>query len=145
VINAPYSRDEDPARLDMDRVVRWLSDESYWAKGRPRDMVERSFAGSQPCGIYTEQDGQVAVARLVTDGATFVWFCDVYVDAAHRGRGLGGGLAHWAVEWAEQRDIHRLVLGTRDAHEVYGRVGFTPLRHPDVFMEIDRRPQRLGS
>jgi GNAT superfamily N-acetyltransferase len=141
---APYRLSEDPAELDMDRVVQWLSVDSYWAHGRPRDMVERSFAASYPCGVYTEEHGQVAVARLVSDAATFAWYCDVYVDAAHRGRGLGDALTRWAVTWAEQRDVHRLLLGTRDAHEVYRRAGFQPLRHPTVFMEIDRRPQRLG-
>jgi GNAT superfamily N-acetyltransferase len=142
---APYRLSEDPADLDLDRVFAWLSGESYWAKGRPRDVVERSFAGSASCGVYSDRDGQVAVARLVSDGATFAWFCDVYVDAAHRGRGLGDALARWAVQWAERNGVNRLLLGTRDAHEVYRRVGFEPLRHPSLWMEIDHRPQRLES
>jgi GNAT superfamily N-acetyltransferase len=144
VITAPYRLSEDPAELDMDRVFPWLSVESYWAAGRPRDLVERSFAGSYPCGVYTEEHGQVAVARLVSDGATFAWFCDVFVEAAHRGRGLGLGLARWAVDWAEQRGVQRVLLATRDAHDVYRRVGFVPFPHPDLWMQIDTRPQRLA-
>jgi GNAT superfamily N-acetyltransferase len=145
VTETTYRLSEDPADLDMDRVFDWLSGDAYWALGRPRDVVERSFAGSFVCGLYAEEHGQVAVARLVSDGATYAWFCDVYVDPAHRGRGLGGRLAQWAVDWAEQRHVHRVLLATRDAHEVYARVGFEPLRRSDIFMEIDRRPQRLTS
>lgn len=143
MITEPYRLSEDPDEQDLDRVFAWISGDSYWAKGRPRDVLERSFASSPACSIHSDADGQVAVARLVTDFATFAWLCDVYVDGAHRGRGLGDALARWAVAWAEQRDVHRLLLGTRDAHEVYRRAGFAPLAHPEVFMEIDRRPQRL--
>jgi len=51
-------------------VHRWLSGESYWAAGRTRDVVDRSFAASLGVGVY---DGgtQVGVARVVTDRATF--------------------------------------------------------------------------
>jgi GNAT superfamily N-acetyltransferase len=142
VIAAPYRLSEDPAELDMDRIARWLGEESYWAKGRPREVIERSFATSSACGVFSDVDGQVAVARLVSDGETFAWLCDVYVDAAHRGRGIGDGLARWAVEWAERHEVPRVLLATRDAHEVYRRAGFTPLADTGIWMEIDRRPQR---
>jgi GNAT superfamily N-acetyltransferase len=142
VTASPYRLSDDPDELDMNRVFRWLSGESYWARGRPREVVERSFAGSSGCGVYSAEHGQVAVARMVSDGATFAWFCDVYVDAAHRGRGLGLRLAQWSVDWAEHRGVDRIVLATGDAHDVYRRVGFVPFSHPDMWMQIDRRPQR---
>ena len=144
MISAPYRLSEDPADLDLDRVTQWLGGDSYWAKGRSRDVVERSFAASYPCGVY-DDDGQVAVARLVSDGATFAWLCDVYVDSAHRGRGLGDGLARWAVSWAARFGVNRLLLATRDAHEVYRRAGFDALAAPDRWMEVDQRPQRMES
>jgi hypothetical protein len=31
-----------------------------------------------------------------------------------------------------------VVLGTRDAHGLYQRYGFTPLAYPDRFMEVVR-------
>jgi GNAT superfamily N-acetyltransferase len=139
VISTDYRLSEDPAELDLDRIYRWISQEAYWAKGRERDAVERSFANSCPVGLYGPT-GQVAVARMVSDQATFAWLCDVFVDAAHRGRGLGSRIAHWAVDWAERRGIPRIVLATLDAHEVYANAGFTPLTHPQRWMQIDRRP-----
>lgn len=143
MLPAPYRLSEAHDELDMDRVFAWLSGDSYWAKGRARDVIERSFATSAVCGIYSDADGQVAVARLVSDGATFAWYCDVYVGPGHRGQGLGDALTRWAVRWTEEREVPRILLATRDAHEVYARTGFYPLRRPDTFMEIDRRPQRL--
>jgi GNAT superfamily N-acetyltransferase len=136
-----YRLSDNRDELDMDRVFHWLSFESFWAKGRSREVIERAFAGSFPVGAYSG-DQQVAVARVISDGATFGWLADVFVDVAHRGHGLGTRLAKWAVDWMEERGIQRMVLATADAHGVYATVGFQPLQHPQRLMEIDRRPQR---
>jgi GNAT superfamily N-acetyltransferase len=141
VDESKYRISDERADLNGDRIFQWLSVESYWAKGRARDVIDRSFAGSFPVGIYAGPD-QVAVARIVSDGATFAWLCDVFVDEGHRGQGLGKRLAQWAVDWIELRGINRVILATADAHEVYASVGFQPLQSPQRWMEIDRRPQR---
>lgn len=130
-------------RVDIDRVHRWLSEESYWAAGRPRHLVARSIEGSVPYSVFVE-GRQVAFARVVTDDATFGWICDVFVDRDHRGRGLGTWLVDSIVEDMTARGILRLLLATRDAHEVYRRSGFTELEGPGRFMEIDRRPTRAA-
>jgi len=135
-----YRLSEDPTDLDMDRVVRWISTDAYWAKGRTREVIERSFANSFPVGCYTPGGTQAAVARIVSDRATFAWLCDVYVDRDHRGRGLGTMLADWTVTWAERHEVKRIMLATLDAHGVYAEAGFAPVRHPERWMEIDRRP-----
>jgi GNAT superfamily N-acetyltransferase len=136
-----YVLTDDAARVDVDRVHRWLADESYWATGRSHELVSRSIAGSLPYSILAG-DEQVAFARVVTDGATFAWVCDVFVDQAHRGHGLGGWLVDSIVADMTARGILRLLLATKDAHEVYRRSGFTPLEGPDRFMERDHRPTR---
>jgi GNAT superfamily N-acetyltransferase len=137
----------DPDRLEVDRIVRWLSDESYWAAGRPRDVVERSLAGSLNLGVYAPtSDGgfeQVALARVVTDDATFAWICDVFVDETWRGSGIGSWLMRECVtELMDRRGILRLLLATRDAHAVYAQAGFEPLEGAWRWMEIDHRPTR---
>ena len=134
----------DSERLDLDRISQWLSVESYWAAGRERDVIERSFAGSEAAGVYQASSGrQVAVARVVTDGATFAWICDVFVDAEFRGLGLGSWLMSELVEHLmAERGILRLLLATRDAHAVYARAGFAPIEGPQRWMEIDHRPTR---
>jgi GNAT superfamily N-acetyltransferase len=168
----------DPGRVDVDQVHAWLSQESYWALGRERAVVERSIAGSRPYCVYTDGSAgtddprsiaglagaakpasaddslcsndsedsvlttsrQVAYARVVTDGATFAWIGDVFVDADHRGRGLGSWLVTSIVANLQEAGVRRFVLATRDAHEVYRRCGFKALEGADRWMEIDERP-----
>ena len=138
-----YLLTRDPAVVDVDRVHHWLAVESYWAVGRERDVVARSISSSRPWSVL--HDGvQVAFARAVTDGATFAWVCDVFVDEAHRGRGLGHWLMDCVVADLQEAGVQRLMLGTRDAHEVYRAAGFTPLEGADRFMELDRRPTRAA-
>ena len=136
-----YTLSTDPAHVDVDLVHHWLSQESYWAAGREHDVVARSIAGSLP---YTVRHGgtQVAFARAITDGATFVWICDVFVTTEHRGRGLGQWLVDSIVADLSAAGLQRFLLATRDAHEVYRRAGFGPLTGPGRFMELDRRPTR---
>src|SRR5574340_34235 len=78
----------DPSEIDLDWLHSALSERSYWALGRSRELVERSVANSL---CYSALDGprQIGFARVVTDQATFAWVCDVFVDEDHRGRGIG--------------------------------------------------------
>jgi GNAT superfamily N-acetyltransferase len=137
-----YTLTRDAARIDLDRLFVWLSVESYWAAGRDRDTIERSVAGSLPYAVLSPDGAFVAFARVVTDGATFAWICDVYVDAGHRGRGLGTWLVDSIVDDLTEAGILRMLLATKDAHDVYRRSGFEVLEGADRFMEIDRRPTR---
>ena len=135
---------DDETLLDLPTIHRWLSFESYWANGRDFETVEKALVFSYPLGVY-EGSRQVAVARIVSDCATFAWLCDVFVDEEFRGRGIGTWLAKSSVEWAEKNGIQRIILATRDAHEVYARAGFKPLKSPERWMAIDKRPQARDS
>jgi GNAT superfamily N-acetyltransferase len=129
----------DPAEFDLEWVVSALSERAYWALGRPREAIVTSLANSLCYGLFLGR-AQVAVARVVTDRATFGWLCDVFVDEAWRGKGLGGRLINEIVTDPRLRDVPRLVLATRDAGELYRRHGgFEPLASPERFMERDRR------
>jgi GNAT superfamily N-acetyltransferase len=135
-----YELSTDPARLDVDLVHRWLSTDAYWALGRNREAVARTFAGSLGYGVYRPGNGgQVAVARVVTDRVTFAWLCDVYVDPAERGRGLGTWLAGAVRDHLADLGVRRVLLATEDAHGVYGKLGFAPLADPRRWMELDLR------
>jgi GNAT superfamily N-acetyltransferase len=135
-----YELSTAPERLDLDLIHRWLSTDAYWAIGRPRETVVRSLEGSIGYGAFRISDGgQVAFARAVTDRATFAWICDVYVDRPERGRGLGGWLVGAVRDHLHGLGVTRLVLATHDAHDVYRRLGFTPMAHPDYWLELDTR------
>jgi GNAT superfamily N-acetyltransferase len=134
-----YVLTTDPSRVDVDTVHRWLSQHAYWALGRPRDVVAATLASSWVWSVLSPSGEQVAFTRAVTDGLTFGWICDVFVDPAHRGRGLATWMSEEAVADLRAGGVDRLVLATRDAHDVYRRVGFTVPAH-GRYMEIDLRP-----
>lgn len=121
------------AEMDLDRVHHWLSTDAYWALGRTRDNVETAARNSLNLGVFRSGE-QVAYTRVLTDHANFAWVCDVYVDRDHRGRGLGNRMVEAVVELLEPTGVQRIVLATRDAHDVYARAGFTPLPRPQDWM-----------
>ena len=123
----------DPARLDRDAIYAFLST-SYWARGIPRDVMERSIAHALPFGIY-EGERQVGFARVVTDRATVGYLGDVFVLEPWRGRGLSQWLVQCVLEHPELQGFRRWFLLTRDAHGLYEKYGFTPLAAPDRWME----------
>jgi GNAT superfamily N-acetyltransferase len=129
-----YEITTDPGRLDLDTVHRWLSTDAYWALGRSRETVERAVEGSVNFGLYDAEGRQAGYARVVTDLATFAWLCDVYVDPAHRGRGLGTWLVTAVHDHLAPYRLRRIMLATGDAHALYEKVGFTPLADPQRFM-----------
>lgn len=119
----------DDARLDVDLVHRWLSEDAYWAVGRSRAAVEQSLRYSVNVGAYDAEDGgrQVGFLRIVTDRATFAWVCDVYVDPGARGRAVGKALVAECERLLTSYGVGRALLATADAHGLYARHGFVPL------------------
>ncbi len=135
-----YDIDTARPRLDLTRIHRWLTTDAYWALGRTAAVTERAVDGSLCFGVYAPGGAQVGFARAVTDRATFAWLCDVYIDPAHRGRGLGTWLAEVATRHLIEEGVRRVVLATRDAHGIYEKVGFTPLVTPHSWMEVRPAP-----
>ena len=84
-----FTFSNDRALIDRDLVHRWLSEESYWAKGRSRATQDAAIDASRNYSIRDDADRQVGYARVVTDGVTFAWLCDVFVDERARGHGIG--------------------------------------------------------
>ena len=136
-----YLVTDDHERIDIVRVHHWLSEESYWAAGRSMDLVAKSVRGSIILGCLSPDDAQVGIARWVTDGATFGWLCDVFVDRDYRGRGLGEFLVQSAVNHPEVKDLDLLLLATKDAHDVYRRFGFTTIPEAQRWMELRSSPR----
>jgi GNAT superfamily N-acetyltransferase len=130
-----YEISTDPARLDAGLVHEWLSQDSYWALGRRRAKHDAAVAASLNFGVYDSASGaQVGYARVVTDGATFAWLCDVYVAPAVRGTGIGVALTTAIRDHLEPLGLRRVLLATADAHALYAKVGFTPLAEPEKWM-----------
>jgi GNAT superfamily N-acetyltransferase len=121
-------------RLDIDEVYRFISEESYWGKGRPRAVFARALEHSMAFGLYTGEGRQIGFARVVTDRAIRAHLNDVYVLSTYRGRGLGKGLVGAVLDHPELATVGTWSLNTDDAHGLYASFGFGGLRRPESFM-----------
>jgi GNAT superfamily N-acetyltransferase len=140
-LQGDFELDDDPGRLDVGAVHAFLSEESYWARGRTRARVEGTIAGSRRViGLYHE-GRQVGFARAITDGVTMAYLADVYVLEPYRGRGLGVELVREMIEGVNAPGVHWL-LHTADAEGLYERLGFRrgPIRYP-----LLERPRPAGA
>jgi len=127
----------DPERLSLDVVHGFLTN-CYWAKGIPREVVERSIEHSLCFGIYEANGAQVGFARVISDFATIAYIGDVFVLDSHRGRGLGKWLMQCITQHPSLQNLRRWILTTRDAHGLYSQFGFTPVKSPERYMELHR-------
>lgn len=135
-LHAGFMISDDPGRFDLTLGHRWISEQSYWAPGIPYAVFEKAIRNSLSFGAYSGTGEMVAMGRVVTDRATFGWLCDVFVDEAHRGAGLGKAMMDWFKAHPDLQGFRRMHLATRDAHELYARYGFVPLTAADRWMEI---------
>jgi GNAT superfamily N-acetyltransferase len=133
----------DPTRLQTDVIHAFLSERSYWAKGRSVETVQRSIDHSLCFGLYaienmpdgTDSATQIGFSRVVTDYATFAWLCDVFIIESQRGRGLSKWMVETVVAHPDLAGIRRIVLATQDAHELYHKYGgFEILNNPERWM-----------
>jgi len=130
-----YTITTDKSRLEVDMIHRYLSEESYWAKNIPLELVERSIENSLCFGAF-EDDRQIGFARVVTDYAVFAYVGDVFVLDSHRGRGVSKQLMQAVRDHPDLQQLRRWHLLTRDAHKLYEQVGFRALEMPAWHMEI---------
>jgi GNAT superfamily N-acetyltransferase len=129
-----FSITTDPTRIDRAAAHAFLT-ASYWAAGIPRELVDRSIDN---CLTFALLEGgrQIGMARVITDRATFAYLADVYVLEEFRGQGLGLWLMQTIRAHPDLQNLRRWTLTTRDAHDLYRKVGFTEPARPERFMEI---------
>jgi len=120
-----YVISTDKARLDVAAIHAYLT-RSYWSPGIPKAVVERAIAGALCFGLFNASGEQVGFARMITDGATFAYLADVYVLEEHRGKGLAKWMMKTILAHPSLQGLRRVLLATRDAHELYSPFGFKP-------------------
>lgn len=129
-----YSISTDPSKLNINVIHNYISNESYWGKGRSLEVVKKSIENSLPFGIYYK-DEMIGFARVVTDYATFGWIADVFILEEHRGKGLSKWLMETILSHPKLQGFRRWVLATKDAHDLYRKFGFRELNKPERWME----------
>jgi GNAT superfamily N-acetyltransferase len=133
-LTSQFQISTDRSELDVPLIYRFLSEQSTWAVGISRALVERAIDNSLCFGGYV--DGrQVAFARVVTDYATFGNLVDVFVIPEFRGRGYGLALMKAVMDHPSLKSLRRFMLATGDAHGLYEKFGFAAPQRPETLME----------
>lgn len=122
----------DPAKIDQGAVFRFMED-TFWAKRRPREVTARALKNSLCFSLY-HHERQVGVARVVTDYATFAYLCDVCIEKAYRGQGLGRWLMECIMAYSQLQNLSWCLL-TGTNHDFYKQFGFRSLRKPQHYLE----------
>lgn len=94
----------------------------YWGNKRPKDKIKKSIENSLCYGAY-DGDKQIGFARVITDWTTMYWLCDVFIDEAYRGRGIGKKMIEEIITSKDLKDLFGY-LGTKDAHTFYQQYDF---------------------
>ena len=133
-VPCPVEISSDSSRMDVDLIHDFLRS-SYWAKGIPRSVVERSLQHSLCFGAFSG-GRQVGFARVISDRATFAYLADVFVVPEQRGRGISKALMRTILAHPELQGLRTLLLATHDAHGLYAQFGFKSVEHPERLMAL---------
>lgn len=131
-----YTISTDKAKLDLQVIHQFLAG-SYWAKDIPIEIVNRAIENSLCFGMF-HKDAQIGFARIISDHSTFAYLADVFILEAHRGKGLSKILMKEVFAHPQLQYLRRICLVTRDAHKLYEQFGFSPLKKPELWMEIKK-------
>ncbi len=132
IFKEAYSISTDKKKLNIPFIHRFLA-QSYWAENIPMETVQKSIEGSICFAVY-ENDNQIGFARVVTDGATFGYLADVFIDVAYRGRGLSKWLMQTIMEHPDLQGFRIWQLATSDAQGLYAQFGFKVPDNPERIM-----------
>ena len=114
---------EGAENMRVEDVARLLRT-TYWADKRPVETIEKAMRNSACFGLCLPDSGELAAfARVISDLATTFYLCDVVVDPACRGRGLGKALLGHILSRPEYMGLRGFLI-TRDAHGFYRPFGF---------------------
>ena len=128
-----YEFDDDRNRLDYPVLEAWLG-KTYWSPNIKAPEIERGAVNSALVAGCYAGGAQVGYLRVCSDKVRFAYIMDVYVDEAHRRRGIAENLVRFAMAHADLADVYLWLLATHDAHSVYRKAGFGPLPVPDFWM-----------
>jgi ribosomal protein S18 acetylase RimI-like enzyme len=142
VLEGGYELDDDPARIDVDAVHRFLAEGAWWALDRPREVVERHLReAAVVAGLYTASGEQVGYCRVVSDLTIIAYLADVWIEPDHRGHGRGLALVRFAVDHPRLLDVVTTLLHTRETHGLYEQLGFSrPLEDERLMQRRARLP-----
>ncbi|OXS25705.1 MAG: GNAT family N-acetyltransferase [Acetobacterium sp. MES1] len=130
-----YQIIKDHSKLQLSSIKNMMQ-QTYWAPDRSETTIIKAIEHSVCYGVFDSKHEQIGFARVITDFATTYYICDVIIDVAHRGKGLGKQLLDFITNDAAFEGLYGLLV-TADAHGFYQHHGFQPA--PEIFMHSPRR------
>jgi N-acetylglutamate synthase-like GNAT family acetyltransferase len=134
-MNDDFLISTDKSKLDI-KMIQGFFESSYWANDRKIETTRKAIENSLCFGIYEKATGrQIGFARAVTDYATFAWIADVFIIEEQRGKGLSKILMDYILAHPDLKTVKRFLLATRNAHSLYEKFNFKPVKNPKNHME----------
>nr|WP_298998711.1 GNAT family N-acetyltransferase [uncultured Allomuricauda sp.] len=124
----------DVSKMNVEFIHKYLSETSYWAQGRSKDLVEKSIENSLCFGAFNANDNQVGFARVATDYVVFAWLMDVFIVQDFKGKGIGQLLLQAIMDHPDVKKVNGIGLRTNDAQEFYRKFGFDMVPDPTTWM-----------
>jgi N-acetylglutamate synthase-like GNAT family acetyltransferase len=123
--------------MDVKEIHRFLTEDSYWAKGISFELVKNSMQNSFCIGAFINNE-QIGFGRVITDYNTFGWFADFYVLEAFRGQGIAKKMLSYLTTQPWTQRLRRIMLNTSDAQGLYRQFEFKDLTNPTFILEVYR-------
>jgi ribosomal protein S18 acetylase RimI-like enzyme len=132
------------AEMDFDRVTAMLA-KAFWCEGIGKEEVLKGARNSAlVVGVFFG-NLQIGYARVISDKTRFAYLLDVIVDEEYRYNGVGQYMVRSILDHPELSDVYQWMLITKDAHELYRKMGFSEVSRPKDLMEIrHRRAERIA-
>jgi len=91
---------KDKKDIDLIKLVKYISKESYWGKNTDRDVIVKSIENSLCYSVLLNNEF-VGFARVITDFSTFKYLCDVFILPDYQGKGIGEKLMQFIMDDSE--------------------------------------------
>jgi GNAT superfamily N-acetyltransferase len=134
-----YYISTDKSLLQLEPIHEFITNHSYWGKGRTLAEVQGTIENSLCFGMYTMADEQIGFARVVTDYVFFGYFMDVIIFKKFQGKGYGKKFLEFILEHEVIKRLKTLALKTKDAHMLYEKFGFKKVGDSPLWMAIDKQ------
>ena len=142
-MNDNFTISSDKSLVDVSVIHDFLTNRSYWAKGRTLEAVQKTINHSHCFVVLDGGRRTVGFARVVTDYTIFAHIMDVFILETHRSTGLGKRLVDYIINCPDLSEIKLWRLDTNDAHGLYEKYGFHRPTFPEKILE--RRPAQDGT
>ena len=111
------------ARVDVDAVHRYLSEEAYWVRGRSRETVERLVRESTRVVAAYDGDTLIGFCRVMSDASNMAWLGDVFVVPSTEAAASASSWSARRSSFPEHRDLSgSSARATRTS--LYAKFGF---------------------